>query len=216
MSDTQQPSYFVFGAGKGLGYQFARELRADSQSVSALVRDRIQAERLEAIGVRCSVGDATRPQDVRAALALLPADSRVISTLGSFQSQHPVDFEGHRIIIDVMEALQLSQMLLVTSWGCGDTWKWLSPRFREIIGPAVRLKSLAENWLMTSRLEYRILRPVGLTDGDTTGSAMLSQNQEVHGLVRRVDVAKLGLALMRDPSTIGSVHACHDPSLVKL
>jgi uncharacterized protein YbjT (DUF2867 family) len=215
MSDTHQASYFVFGAGKGLGYQFARELRADSQNVSALVRDRIQAERLESIGVRCSVGDATRPQDVRAALAGLPADSRVISTLGSFQSEHPVDFEGHRIIIDAMEELQLRQMLLVTSWGCGDTWKWLSPRFREIIGQAVRLKSLAETWLMTSRLDYRILRPVGLIDGEATGAAVLSQNQEVHGLVRRADVAKLGLALLRDPSTIGSVHACHDPSLEK-
>ena len=215
MSDTPIPTYFVFGASKGLGYQFVRELLADGQKVSALVRDRAQADSLEAKGVRCSIGDALCPEEVRAALAMLPADSRVISTLGSFQSDRPVDFEGHRIIIDTLEDLQLRQMLLVTSWGCGDTWKWLSPRFREIIGPAIRLKSLAESWLMTSRLDYRILRPVGLTDGDATGNAVLSQNEEVHGLVRRADVAKRGLALLRDPSTIGSIHACHDPSLDK-
>lgn len=215
MSDTHIPTYFVFGASKGLGYQFVRELLADGQKVSALVRDRAQADSLEAQGVRCSIGDALCPEEVRAALAMLPADSRVISTLGSFQSDRPVDFEGHRIIIDTLEDLQIRHMLLVTSWGCGDTWKWLSPRFREIIGPAIRLKSLAESWLMTSRLDYRILRPVGLTDGDATGNAVLSQNEEVHGLVRRADVAKRGLALLRDPSTIGSIHACHDPSLDK-
>ena len=207
--------YFVFGASRGLGYQFVSELLADGQHVSALVRDRAQADRLEALGARCSIGDALCPEEVRAALAMLPADSRVISTLGNFQSDRPVDYEGHRIIIDTMEDLQLRQMLLVTSWGCGDSWKWLSPRFREIIGPAIRLKSLAESWLMTSRLDYRILRPVGLTDGDATGKSVLSQNQEVHGLVRRADVAKRGLELLRDPSTIGGIHACHDPSLDK-
>jgi len=216
MSKTPATPYFVFGASKGLGYQFVRELLEEGQNVSALVRDRTQAHQLEALGVRCSIGDALLPEDVRAALTILPAGSCVISTLGSFQSDRPVDFEAHRIIIDTMEDLQLRQFLLVTSWGCGDTWKWLSPRFREIIGPAVRLKSLAESWLMTSRLDFRILRPVGLTDGSPTGSAVLSQNQEVHGLVRRADVAKRGLVLLRDPSTIGSIHACHDPSLEKL
>lgn len=215
MPDMPKATYFVFGASKGLGYQFVRELLADGQKVSALVRDRAQADSLEAQGVRCSIGDALCPDEVRAALAMLPADSRVISTLGSFQSDRPVDFEGHQIIIDTLEDLQLRQMLLVTSWGCGDSWKWLSPRFREIIGPAIRLKSLAESWLMTSRLDYRILRPVGLTDGEATGNAVLSQNQEVHGLVRRADVAKRGLELLRDPSTIGSIHACHDPILDK-
>ena len=44
MSDTPLPTYFVFGASKGLGYQFVRELLADGQKVSALVRDRAQAD----------------------------------------------------------------------------------------------------------------------------------------------------------------------------
>jgi uncharacterized protein YbjT (DUF2867 family) len=41
--------YFVFGASRGLGYQFVRELLADGQHVSAMVRDRAQADRLEAL-----------------------------------------------------------------------------------------------------------------------------------------------------------------------
>lgn len=209
------PGYVVFGASRGLGEVFVRQLRARNLSVSVLLRSRLKAEPLSALGVHCLIGDATDPSAVADTLAALPKDTTVISTLGSFQSDRPVDFEGHRLIIDCMERLSLKSILLVTSWGCGESWKWLTPRVREIIGPSVRLKSLAESWLMSSTLDYRILRPVGLTDGEATGRLILSQNEEVHGWVRREDVAHMGLSLLADPSTRGGVYACHDPSLVK-
>ena len=51
------------------------------------------------------------------------------------------------------------------------------------------MKSLAESWLQSSTLSWTILRPAGLQDGDATGQAELSQGKEMHGLVRRQDVA---------------------------
>lgn len=207
------PCIFVFGASRGLGHAFVSELRGQGETVSVLIRDPAQAEQLSALGVQCLIGDALCAETVRHAIATLSPLSQVISTLGSFRAAHPVDFEGNRLIIDAMERASLSDFLLVTSFGCGETWPWLHPEFRSIIGPAIRLKSLAESWLMSSTLAYRILRPVGLTDGDATGKALLTQHQEVHGRVRRKDVAQHGLALLKDPETAGCVYSCHDPSL---
>ncbi len=95
-----------------------------------------------------------------------------------------------------MELAGLKRLLLVTSLGCGDSWQYLPQRARAAFGHEVRLKSLAESWLQTSALEWTILRPAGLQDGEATGQAVLSQGEEVHGLVRRADVAACGLRLL--------------------
>lgn len=215
MENKSKQSYLIFGASRGLGYQFASEISRYGHSGVAMVRQDNDAGQLHKLGFQCAIGDALNPQDVKDVLAGVPVDCTVISTIGSYRSENPVDFEGNRVIIDAMERRGLGKLLLVTSWGCGDTWQWLSPRFREIIGGAVRLKSLAETWVMSSSLDYRILRPVGLIDGEATGAALLTQSTEVHGLVRRADVARLGLQLVGDSSAKAGIFACHDPTLEK-
>ena len=75
------------------------------------------------------------------------------------------------------------------------------------------MKSLAESWLQSSTLAWTILRPAGLQDGEATGQAVLSQGKEVHGLVRRQDVAMQGLRLLTDEQTLGQIYAIGDPDL---
>ena len=53
----------------------------------------------------------------------------------------------------------------------------------------------------------------GLQDGDATGRATLSQGKEVHGLVRRADVAAQGLRLLADETAVGQIYAIGDPTL---
>ncbi len=116
-------------------------------------------------------------------------------------------------MIDAMEQAGLKRLLLVTSLGCGDSWQYLPERARAAFGHEVRLKSLAESWLQTSALAWTILRPAGLQDGDATGRAELSQGKEVHGLVRRADVATQGLRLLADETAVGQIYAIGDPTL---
>lgn len=112
-----------------------------------------------------------------------------------------------------MELAGLKRLLLVTSLGCGDSWQYLPQRARAAFGHEVRLKSLAESWLQTSVLEWTILRPAGLQDGEATGQAVLSQGEEVHGLVRRADVAACGLRLLSDKTAHSQIYAIGDPEL---
>ena len=207
------PTTLVFGASRGLGRAFTDQALRQGHRVLALVRQPEMAAELRTLGVEVIEGDALDPAAVQQACAQAGPTARVISTLGSFRQPQPVDYQGNRNVIDVMEQTGLTRLLLVTSLGCGDSWQYLPERARAAFGHEVRLKSLAESWLQTSALDWTILRPAGLQDGEATGQAVLSQGKEVHGLVRRADVAAHGLLLLTDEAALGQIYAIGDPEL---
>lgn len=207
------PTTLIFGASRGLGRAFTDHALRQGHRVVALVRNADMASELQALGVEVVLGDALDTAAVAQACQLAGSGARVVSTLGSFRQQQPVDYQGNRLVIDEMERAGLRRLLLVTSLGCGDSWQYLPERAREAFGHEVRLKSLAESWLQTSGLEWTILRPAGLQDGEATGKAELSQGQEVHGLVRRKDVALQGLRLLTDEQALGQIYAIGEPGL---
>ncbi|WP_422840294.1 SDR family oxidoreductase [Aeromonas veronii] len=207
------PTTLIFGASRGLGRTFTHHALNQGHRVVALVRNPEMAMELSALGVEVIEGDALDPAAVQQACARAGQDAQVVSTLGSFRQTVPVDYQGNRHVIDAMEQAGLKRLLLVTSLGCGDSWQYLPERARAAFGHEVRLKSLAESWLQTSALAWTILRPAGLQDGDATGRAELSQGKEVHGLVRRADVATQGLRLLADETAVGQLYAIGDPTL---
>ena len=207
------PTTLVFGASRGLGRAFTDQALRQGHRVLALVRQSEMAVELRTLGVEAIEGDALDSAAVQQACAQAGPTARVISTLGSFRQPQPVDYQGNRNVIDAMEQTGLIRLLLVTSLGCGDSWQYLPERARVAFGHEVRLKSLAESWLQTSALGWTILRPAGLQDGEATGQAVLSQGKEVHGLVRRADVAAHGLRLLADEAALGQNYAIGDPEL---
>ncbi|MGQ4691115.1 NAD(P)-dependent oxidoreductase [Aeromonas veronii] len=207
------PTTLIFGASRGLGRTFTHHALNQGHRVVALVRSPEMAMELSALGVEVIEGDALDPAAVQQACVLAGQDAQVVSTLGSFRQAEPVDYQGNRHVIDAMDQAGLKRLLLVTSLGCGNSWQYLPERARAAFGHEVRLKSLAESWLQTSSLAWTILRPAGLQDGDATGRAELSQNKEVHGLVRRADVAAQGLRLLADETAVGQIYAIGDPTL---
>ncbi len=168
------PTTLIFGASRGLGRAFTDHALQLGHRVVALVRHADMASELHTLGVEIVIGGALAPQAVAQACHLADRDARVVSTLGGFRQSAPVDYQGNRHVIDEMERAGLSRLLLVTSLGCGDSWQYLPERARAAFGHEVRLKSLAESWLQTSTLEWTILRPAGLQDGEPTGQAILS------------------------------------------
>ena len=207
------PTTLIFGASRGLGRAFTHHALSQGHRVVALVRNPEMAMELGELGVEVIEGDALDLAAVQQACVLAGQDAQVVSTLGSFRQAAPVDYQGNRHVIDAMEQAGLKRLLLVTSLGCGDSWQYLPERARAAFGHEVRLKSLAESWLQTSALAWTILRPAGLQDGDATGRAELSQGKEVHGLVRRADVAAQGLHLLADETSVGQIYAIGDPAL---
>ncbi|MBS0849878.1 SDR family oxidoreductase [Citrobacter sp. JGM124] len=201
--------WLIFGAGgKGVGLLTALQALEASQSVIALVRKEDAAQFLRAKGATVLVGDACDEAVVSQACQLAGPGATIISTMGGSQ-----DYLAHRTVINCAEQAGISRMILVTSLGCGDSWAYLSPRYRAAFGQAVREKSLAESWLQTSSLEFTILRPGGLLNGPPTGKAQLFQEDDVHGLVMRADVATEVVKQANSPSLNHQIYSVVEPGL---
>lgn len=197
----------IFGAGSGVGAELVA-LTAQERPVVALIRNAEQAQTLRALGVTVIEGDALNPADVLQACQMAGSGAQIVSTLGGKLA----DYTANRLIIDTAEQAGIRQMLLVTSIGCGDSWPTLSARAKQAFGQAVREKSLAESWLQTSTLDWCILRPGGLMNGDATGKAHLIQT-EAHGRVRRSDVALHIRQLLANGQGWGEIFALCDSTL---
>lgn len=196
----------IWGAASGLGAAMVDYFSAQGLEVIAVARDPNKNPALE--NVATLTCDATNKQLVEAAVDAIPSDAWVVSSMGSFQSDNPVDYIGHRHLIDALQAKGVNRFLLVTSLGCGDSWPYLSDRAKQVFGNSVREKSLAESWLQTSSLDYTILRPGGLKDGESNQQGELSQHQEVHGSINRGEVARLVHQLFKKEESIGQIYAC--------
>ncbi|WP_087017971.1 SDR family NAD(P)-dependent oxidoreductase [Thaumasiovibrio subtropicus] len=204
----------VWGASSGLGLAIVEYFSQAGFEVIGVARNPDKSPELKAACKATHICDATDQQQVEAVVNALPNDAWVISTMGSFRAPVPVDYIGHRYLIDALQEKNLMRFFLVTSLGCGDSWQFLSERARQGFGDAVREKSLAEAWLQSSDLDYTILRPGGLVNGPMTESGELSQGIEVHGIIHRSEVARLVHQLLDSPDSVGQVYACVDKQAV--
>ncbi|MDR9831511.1 SDR family NAD(P)-dependent oxidoreductase [Vibrio sp. FNV 38] len=205
----------VWGAGSGLGLAIAEFYKALGFSVYGVSRNPDKSDRVLKACDKTYACDATQKDLVAATVDKLPEDAWVISTMGSFRADVPVDYIGHRHLIDALEIKGNERFLLITSLGCGDSWQYLSQAAKRGFGSAVREKSLAETWLQSSTLNYTILRPGGLIDGPVTENGELSQHQEVHGIIHRSEVAYLTHKLLSETDSINQIFHCVDPKATR-
>jgi nucleoside-diphosphate-sugar epimerase len=204
----------IWGAASGLGAAMVEYFYKQSFNIVGIVRTPSKCNRLTELGIKILTCDATNAAQVNQTVKKLPVDAWVISTMGTYGAANiPVDYIGHRNLIDALEYQNINRFLLVTSLGCGDSWQYLSKQSKQNFGSAVREKSLAEVWLKSSSLDYTILRPAGLKDGEITHRGELSQKIEVHGLINRNEVTRLTHLLLNDPNSIGQIYQCVDKTL---
>ncbi|MFA0086597.1 SDR family NAD(P)-dependent oxidoreductase [Vibrio sp. 10N.261.51.F12] len=203
----------IWGAASGLGAAMVDYFYNQGFNVIAIARNPSKNVTLSQRQITAISCDATIKEQVQDTIEKLPDHTVNISTMGSFHSDNPVDYIGHRYLIDTLETSLSRRLLLITSLGCGDSWKYLSDRAKIGFGSAVREKTLAEAWLQSSALEYTILRPGGLKDGAPSNQGQISQEIEVHGTISRGEVARLSHKLLSSSDAVGQIYQCIDPSL---
>lgn len=203
----------IFGVSpkQGTGYQIVHLTKQHHPQwrCIVLVRDTNFAKQLANQGIEAHVGDATDCELVKKLCELAGCGATIISTLGGETG----NYSAQRVIIDCAEQTGIKQMILVTSLGCGDSWGTLSERAKQAFGHAVREKSLAEVWLQTSKLNFLILRPGGLRDGEMTQKAKCYYQQEVHGFIYRTDLAKIVIDKIANQQIDDHAYSVVDPSL---
>jgi uncharacterized protein YbjT (DUF2867 family) len=205
---------FLAGASRGVGLEIAKQLIAQNNTVTALLRSEAARPDLEALGVSVVIGDALEPEDLAANVAATPCNA-VISTMGGQPvGGQRVDFWGNKNLIDAAVKAQIQRFLLVTSIGCGESVGALAPHVLEALAPVLAEKEKAEQHLIQSGLAYTIIRPGGLKSEPATGEAVLTTDPSFSGFIHRADVAALVCRCLGSALSQGKIVSAIDPTLI--
>ncbi len=204
----------IFGASRETGLETAKLLTARGEPVTAFVRPTSDISELKSLQPHLVYGDVLDPLAVGKALAA-GSFRAIVCSIGAHRGQVPrPDFEGAKTIVDAAKGLKGSpRILMVTMIGAGDSRAAVAPKVIEVLGEAIRLKTMAENYLIESGLPYTILRPGGMTSEPASGTAIRTEDHMRMGVISRADLARLIVECLDEPSTTGKVYHTVDPEI---
>ena len=186
----------IIGASKGIGLKTALQALDAGHDVRALARS-ATAISVSNASLEKMRGNALKTEDVEAALVGVDV---VIQTLGVglgdlFRPVHLFS-DATRVLIAAMRSQGIKRLICVTGFGAGDSRASISCLqrlpFQIVFGRAYDDKSLQEQLIKESELDWTIARPGVLTSGPRTSRyRILSEaSQWRNGIISRADVAE--------------------------
>ena len=186
----------IIGASKGIGLETTRQALDAGHHVRALARS-AKAIAISNPSLEKMRGDVLNTEDVETALVGVDV---VIQTLGVglgdlFRPVHLFS-DATRVLIAAMRSQGVKRLICVTGFGAGDSRESISCLqrlpFQIVFGRAYDNKSLQEQLIKESELDWTIARPGVLTNGPQTGNyQILSEaTQWRNGIISRADVAE--------------------------
>ena len=192
----------IFGANGPSGRAFSRTLTNPADTV-AVLRKPPEDSFFSEHRIQTTVADA-----LDKVFAQYRPDI-VISFVGGKNEQGiRSDALGNINIIAAAQAANpQARFILITSMGCGEQWDMMSEPFKQALGEAVRAKTEAEIYLKQSSLNWTILRPCGLADGDGNSYNLTLQPEGIPPkYMTRNGLAAAVSAVIRNPDSIGKVY----------
>jgi len=190
----------VFGATGSVGLQIVKQALQRGHSVTAFTRTPEKLSSLHHSGLKIFKGDifdsiavekATRQQD------------SVLCAIGD-GNKGTVRAEGTRNIISAMKNAGVTRLICQTTLGLGESrgnlnflWKYIM--FGFLLKKAFHDHELQEKHLVNSGLDYTIVRPAALTDGNVTRNYNIGFDGNYKSLnlkIARADVADFMLQQM--------------------
>ncbi len=186
----------IMGATSGIGYETIR--LASQRGIPARAFARGAASLEDMPHVTPFPGDALNPADIAAAL---DGVSAVIYALGIRErlamlwEEETLFSRTTELLIEAMRGAKVSRIAAVTGFGAGRSKSAMSRieamGHRAILGRPYADKDRQEALLTASELDWTIVRPVILTNGNSTGKyrVMSEPSDWRNGLISRKDVA---------------------------
>lgn len=118
------------------------------------------------------------------------------------------------LILELAERHNVQRLLVTTAWGVGNSRQELPGWFAWLIDHsniryAYQQHELQESLVQKSRLDWTIIRPVGLTNGDDDQSIRIysQDDSKLNFTIHRRTVAKFMLDILPDPYYYGEIPA---------
>lgn len=200
----------VFGGTSGTGLGAVQNLRAMDVPVTVFVRPTSNLSGLEGLGVKTVVGNALNADDVDQAFK--SDDFKiVISSLGGRRGERRPDLVGNLNITAAAKANEVSRVIQVSSMGVGST-REPPGEGANFMAEVLYIKTLAEDDLIYSGLDYTIVRPGGLRRGEATGTGIF-EDYEHRGSIDRQELGRMIVTILDDQSTHRQILYAWDPAL---
>ena len=198
----------IVGASKGIGLETTRQALDAGHDVRALARS-ATAIAISNPSLEKMRGNALKTEDVETALVGVDV---VIQTLGVGLGElfRPVHLfsDATRVLIAAMKRQDIKRLICVTGFGAGDSRASISCLqrlpFQIVFGRAYDDKSLQEQRIKESELDWTIARPGVLTSGPRTGQYQIlsKASQWRNGIISRADVAEFLVRQIGDQTYI--------------
>ncbi len=198
----------VIGSTGGTGQQLVQQGLDKGYQVTAFARNpddvTIQHSNLTVVK-----GDVLDYDSVDAAVQ---GKDAVLSALGTRSlKKSTIVSEGTKNIIRAMETHGVKRFVCETSIGLGDSKGQLGFWYDMfviplILGNVLKDKAVQEYLIMESKLDWVIVRPGGLTDGERTGQYYAwsgKRTRTITGMIARADVADYMLKQVEDNAHLG-------------
>jgi uncharacterized protein YbjT (DUF2867 family) len=196
------------GHGK-IALHTARQLSERGGQALALIRNSQHADDVRAADAEPVQADL-ESLDAGGLAELISGCDAVIFAAGAgpnsgIERKDSVDRGAAVLLADAAEQAGIRRYVLLSSMGVEGVRNGATPEgVGEVFVAYLRAKLAAEEDLRARDLDWTILRPGRLTDGDPSGSVTLTPDAP-RGDVPRADVAAVLLALLDEPRTAGLV-----------
>ena len=189
----------IFGATGGTGRELLQQALERGHQVTAIVRDPA-AVTLTHARLQVKAGDAMRPASFAHALQQQDAVLSAIGISSFWASLKPMTFhrQSAQNIVDQMAKAGVKRLVCLTS--VGVLAKPIGPLFyRWLVKPLLRNKyedmRQMEQIVRASKLDWTIVRPFRLVDGEQTGHYRVGVSGALDnaGSISRADVAEFML-----------------------
>ena len=198
----------IFGASSGIGLAATKRALENGFHVRAFART-AEKMRLNHDCLEVFTGDALNRPEVSAALEGMDQAIQCLGIpLGLSMITKPVSLfsDATRVLVPEMEKAGVKRLVAITGFGAGDSESAISffqrLPFKLVFGRAYEDKSIQEEIIRSSSLDWTIVRPGVLTNGPATQSYRVLPNKEdwKNGIVSRADVADFIVGQIDDTS----------------
>ena len=195
----------IVGAAGATGQLVVNRALAAGHTVTALVHD---AEKYEPpAGVRVVGGDATDAGTVSGAVA---GQDAVIDTVGGHTPYLKTDLERNtaKAIVEAMKQHNVKRLVVISMLGVGDSKDQTPFLYEHVLMPtflrgATPDKEAMEAAVKSSGVDFVLVRPPLLKDGDATGSIKIVEDDNTAHKITRADLAQFLVDQLTSDTYVG-------------
>jgi uncharacterized protein YbjT (DUF2867 family) len=202
MGGMTNKTVLVLGASGQTGRHVVKALRRHGFEVRSLVRSESSRAELEAAGAQVRVGDVTREEDARGAMA---GASVVVSALGS---KGPMSDKAHIELIEFTTVAALATLAKEAGVGQFVMCSSMGVEIPDMVPPLaeiLRQKRRGELALEGSGVPFTIIRPGGLMDDAGGQPIALARTLHGFGTIPRADVAEVMAQALLQPAALNKI-----------